>query len=76
MSKEKNIDTTQTANDGNTVLADSSPLSDKQQRFIEWISWYDEWRWSSVANLWIRDGYRSRTTQQLFEYYLKRERKR
>lgn len=49
------------------------PLSTEQQRFIEWISCYDEWHWSSVRKQWEQEHYRSRNTQELFEYYLKRK---
>jgi hypothetical protein len=37
--------------------------------FIEWLHIRDEWRYDGVDDVWRLDGYRSRTTYELFDYY-------
>lgn len=44
-------------------------LSAQAMRFIVWLFQKEEWYYDSALNLWTQDGYRSRTTQELFEYY-------
>ena len=48
-----------------------SLLSHDVSRFIEWLHIEDEWNYSVNEGLWFKYGYRSRTTQQLFDYYMK-----
>jgi len=48
-----------------------SLLSQDVTDFIEWIYLSDEWHWSAKEQHWYQYGYRERTTQQLFEYFLK-----
>lgn len=65
------IDTTSSQPFINTPVS-GSLLSYDATKFIEWIYLSDEWLWSAKECLWYNYGYRSRTTQQLFEYYLKK----
>ncbi|HQT90422.1 MAG TPA: hypothetical protein PL001_00140 [Candidatus Kryptobacter bacterium] len=58
------------------LVSGSLPLTEDQQRFVEWISCFDDWHWSSVRKQWEKEYYRSRTTQELYEYYQKRELRR
>lgn len=39
------------------------------QRFIVWLFTRDEWRYDSTENLWVQYGYRSRTTDELYQYF-------
>lgn len=52
----------------NAMLADSLPLAEMCS-FVEWIVTNDEWQYSSTAELWMQDGWRSRTTLELYELY-------
>lgn len=54
------------------LLADSFPLSSEVKKFIVWLYQKDEWRYDSTENLWTKEGWRSRTTQQLFDYYMEK----
>jgi hypothetical protein len=45
-------------------------LSDQTIKFIEWIFIDGEWIFDPVEGVWKKYGYRSRTTQELFNYYL------
>jgi hypothetical protein len=60
--------TTTAAIDGNTMLADSLPVAEMCS-FVEWIVKNDEWQYSSKVELWVQDGWRSRTTLELYELY-------
>jgi hypothetical protein len=40
------------------------------KRFIVWLSKNDEWHYESTENLWRKDGFRSKTTDELYTYYL------
>jgi hypothetical protein len=39
------------------------------KKFIEWLFKKDEWHYDSTIDLWRQDGYRSRTTNELYLYY-------
>ena len=45
-------------------------LSENQAKFIIWLQ-KNEWYYDSTENLFRCEGYRSRTINDLFEYYLK-----
>ena len=45
-------------------------LTENQCKFIIWIQ-NNEWYNDDDDNLWHCEGYRNRTTQELFEYFLK-----
>ncbi len=51
-------------------MEETTELTHPVSCFIVWLQ-DGEWHYSSADGLWQRYGYRSRTTQQLFEYYLK-----
>ncbi len=51
----------------NPLLPEVLPLDAK--RFIVWLFTKDEWHYDSTENLWVQDGYRSRTTDELYQYY-------
>ena len=53
--------------DANTVLAEVLPVDVK--KFIVWLFRRDEWHYDSTEDLWRQDGYRSRTTDELYLYY-------
>ena len=57
----------ETAAFGNTMLADVLPVDVK--KFIVWLFRRDEWHYDSAEDLWRQDGYRSRTTDELYLYY-------
>jgi hypothetical protein len=40
------------------------------QRFIVWLYTKDEWYYDSKQSLWVQYGYRSRTTNELYQYYI------
>lgn len=50
---------------------DSEILSDGAVKFFEWRMKEDDWFFDTNDSLWTKYGWRSRTTQQLFEYWLK-----
>ena len=54
-------------NDANRLLADVLPVDVKN--FIVWIFIRDEWHYDSKEDLWRQDGYKSRTTDELYLYY-------
>lgn len=51
-----------------SVLSDSLLLSQETKKFVVWVNAKDEYRYDSTEDLWIKDGYKSRTTQELFDY--------
>lgn len=44
------------------------PLADACS-FAEWIAKNDEWFWISEDGIWKKDGWRSRTTPELYELF-------
>lgn len=58
---------TEAAMTANPLLPEVLPLDAK--RFIVWLFTRDEWHYDSTKNLWVQDGYRSRTTDELYQYY-------
>lgn len=40
--------------------------------FVEWVYAANEWHFDEKIGEWVRDGYRSRTTNELFTYYQER----
>ena len=39
------------------------------KKFIVWLNDKSEWYYESAENLWVQDGYKSRTTDELYQYY-------
>lgn len=50
-----------------TGLLEVIPFSIKKF-YSEWLPENDEWKYDSVNDLWRRDGYKSRTTDELYLY--------
>jgi len=64
--KEEVSNSAQIAQNG--LLSDSLLLAEMCS-FVEWIAKNDEWIWSFKVELWVKDGWRSRTTLCLYELY-------
>lgn len=47
----------------------SGELPDYAKKFIVWLFQRDEWHYDGTEELWKQDGYRSRTTDELYLYY-------
>lgn len=57
----------------NPCTAQFPPLA-QLYSFTEWISGRSfDWWYDDKVQLWRKDGYASRTTAELFEYYVRRE---
>ena len=50
-------------------MADVEKLTNNTKSFILWLILKQDWYYDSTECKFVRDGYRSRTMQELFEYY-------
>jgi hypothetical protein len=43
------------------------------KKFIIWLVQKQEWYYDSTINLWSKNGYANKTTDELFNWYLKEQ---
>lgn len=57
-----------------TPCSTSLPPLAEIYSFVQWIASEDfDWHYSETAELWMKDGWRSRTTAELLEFWSRRQ---